>query len=77
MKKLISALFLVMLVVFIVLSCKKETDSTTPTPIDTSKITFGNTVGMNVVTLDSIYLTNHPNAGYYYTENIDFDGDGL
>ena len=77
MKKFISALFLVVLVVFIVISCKKETDSTTPTPIDTSKITFGNTEGMNVVTLDSIYLTNHPYAGYYYTENIDFDGDGL
>ena len=77
MKKFILALFLVVFVVFIVLSCKKETDSTTPTPIDTSKITFGNTEGMNVVTLDSIYLTNHTYAGYYYTENIDFDGDGM
>lgn len=77
MKRIISALFLTVLAVFIVLSCKKETDSITPTPIDTSKITFGNTEGMNVVKLDSIYLTNHHYAGYYYTENIDFDGDGL
>ena len=77
MKKFLSICFLIFSVVIIVISCKKETNSATPTPIDTSKITFGNTEGMNVVTLDSIYLTNHPNAGYYYTENIDFDGDGL
>ena len=77
MKRIISVLFLTVLVVFIVLSCNKKTNDTTPTPIDTSKITFGNTEGMNVVTLDSIYLTNQAYYGYYYTENIDFDGDGL
>lgn len=77
MKRIISVLFLTVLVVFIVLSCNKKTNDTTPTPIDTSKITFGNTEGMDVVRLDSIYLTNHQWAGYYYLENIDFDGDGL
>ncbi len=76
MKRLISLTLIALAVVCIVFSCKKEKQSTTD-PIDTSKITFGNTEGMNVVKLDSIYLTNHPYAGYYYTENIDFDGDGL
>lgn len=76
MKRLISLTIIALAVVCIVFSCKKEKQSTTD-PIDTSKITFGNTEGMNVVKLDSIYLTNHPYAGYYYTENIDFDGDGL
>lgn len=76
MKRLISLTIIALAVVCIVFSCKKEKQSTTD-PIDTSKITFGNTEGMNVVKLDSIYLTNHPYAGYYYTENIDFDGDDL
>lgn len=76
MKRLISLTLIALAVVCIVFSCKKEKQGTTD-PIDTSKITFGNTEGMNVVKLDSIYLTNHPYAGYYYTENIDFDGDGL
>lgn len=76
MKRLISLTLIALAVVCIVFSCKKEKQGTTD-PIDTSKITFGNTEGMDVVRLDSIYLTNHPYAGYYYTENIDFDGDGL
>ena len=76
MKRLISLTIIALAVVCIVFSCKKEKQSTTD-PIDTSKITFGNTEGMDVVRLDSIYLTNHQWAGYYYLENIDFDGDGL
>lgn len=76
MKRLISLTLIAIAVVCIVFSCKKEKQGTTD-PIDTSKITFGNTEGMNVVKLDSIYLTNHQWAGYYYLENIDFDGDGL
>lgn len=76
MKRLISLTLIALAVVCIVFSCKKEKQSTTD-PIDTSKITFGNTEGMDVVRLDSIYLTNHQWAGYYYLENIDFDGDGL
>lgn len=76
MKRLISLTIIALAVVCIVFSCKKEKQNTTD-PIDTSKITFGNTEGMDVVRLDSIYLTNHQWAGYYYLENIDFDGDGL
>ena len=76
MKRLISLTLIALAVVCIVFSCKKEKQGTTD-PIDTSKITFGNTEGMDVVRLDSIYLTNHQWAGYYYLENIDFDGDGL
>lgn len=76
MKRLISLTLIALAVVCIVFSCKKEKQGTTD-PIDTSKITFGNTEGMDVVRLDSIYLTNHQWAGYYYFENIDFDGDGL
>lgn len=76
MKRLISLTIIALAVVCIVFSCKKEKQGTTD-PIDTSKITFGNTEGMDVVRLDSIYLTNHQWAGYYYLENIDFDGDGL
>lgn len=76
MKRLISLTLIALAVVCIVFSCKKEKQGTTD-PIDTSKITFGNTEGMDVVRLDSIYLTNNQWAGYYYFENIDFDGDGL
>lgn len=76
MKRLISLTIIALAVVCIVFSCKKEKQGTTD-PIDTSNITFGNTEGMDVVRLDSIYLTNHQWAGYYYLENIDFDGDGL
>lgn len=72
-KNLLTIIFAIILAVITVVSCKKEKSD----PTDTSKITFGNTEGMDVVRLDSIYLTNHQWAGYYYFENIDFDGDGL
>ena len=66
MKRLISLTIIALAVVCIVFSCKKEKQSTTD-PIDTSKITFGNTEGMDVVTFDTLLLTDAPHNGNIYT----------
>ena len=67
-KNLLPIIFAIVLAVIAVVSCKKEKSD----PIDTSKITFGNTEGMNVVTYDSTVLN------YFHQRNIDIDinGDG-
>lgn len=67
-KNLLTIIFAIILAVITVVSCKKEKSD----PIDTSKITFGNTERMYVTEYDSTILN------YFHQRNIDIDinGDG-